>query len=202
MAAISWSATSAPCRIVQRAPGRRVAPQGGTLVGGSRHRKKFRLMSLFRTRLVAQSAAARFGTHHSRRLSCALSGGISTEPCVAWVIQYAMGHELCLYRSNAVRQGSVVLLLKISMVRMKKLIALLSHSEAFAVLLLEVAECSGQLPSKPARLLQACRNKHCSARHKRVHAASFDALWRLRCPKIDRRLQRANRSFFLDRMRL
>src|SRR5437899_1259259 len=86
---------------------------------------------------------------------------------------------------HILRQGSFVLLLKISMVRMKKLIALLSHGEAFAVLLLKVAECSGQLPSKPARLLQACRNKHCSARHKRVHAASFDALWRLRCPKID-----------------
>src|SRR5436309_12472799 len=67
------------------------------LSAASRHRKKFRLMSLFRTRLVAQSAAARVGTHHSRRLSCALSGGISTEPCVAWVIQYAMGHELCVY---------------------------------------------------------------------------------------------------------
>jgi hypothetical protein len=34
-----------------------------------------------------------------------------------------MGHELCLYRSNAVRQGTVVLLLKISMVLMKKLMA-------------------------------------------------------------------------------
>jgi hypothetical protein len=49
-----------------------------------------------------------------------------------------MGHEHCLYRSNAVRQGTVVLLLKFLMAAMKKLIAFLSHSEAFAALLLEV----------------------------------------------------------------
>jgi hypothetical protein len=56
------------------------------------------------------------------------------------------------------------------MVLMKKLIALLSHSEVFAAVLLEVAECGGQLPPKPRRLLQARRNKHRFDCHKRVHA--------------------------------
>jgi hypothetical protein len=49
-----------------------------------------------------------------------------------------MGHEQCLYRSNAVRQGTVVLLLKFFSGGDEKLIAFLSHSEAFAALLLEV----------------------------------------------------------------
>jgi hypothetical protein len=128
-----------------RAPERRV-PLWTARVSAALAARKFRLMSLFRTRLVAQSAAARFGTHHSRRLSCALSGGISTEPEFAWIsptgsVQYAIGHELCLYRSDAVRQGTVMLLLKILMEVTKKLITFLSHSEALVVLLLEVAEC-------------------------------------------------------------
>src|SRR5262245_55130159 len=74
------------------------ALQGGTLVGDSRRRKKFRLMSLFRTRPAAQSATVRFGTHHSRRLSCALSGGISTEPC---------------HRNEPIRDGSWAVLISI-----------------------------------------------------------------------------------------
>jgi hypothetical protein len=49
-----------------------------------------------------------------------------------------MGHEQCLYRSNAARQGTVVLLLKIFNGGDEKLMAFLSHSEAFAALLLEV----------------------------------------------------------------
>src|SRR5215475_4766104 len=148
MAAIRWSATSA-MRNVQRARRKGGCPTGRhTSRQRSPPKNKFRLMSLFRTRRVAQSATVRFGTHHSRRLSCALGGGFPRNPWLGSV-QCAMSHELCLYRSDAARQGSVVLLLKISMVLMKKLMALLSHSEAFAPLLLEVAECGGQLPSNP-----------------------------------------------------
>src|SRR5262245_52295188 len=66
--------------------------------------------------------------------------------------QCAMGHELCLYRSSAVRQGTVVLLLKISNSVDAKTYGLLSHSEAFAILLLEVAECGRQ----PRSNLGAC----------------------------------------------
>jgi len=53
---------------------------------------------------------------------------------------------------------------------MQKLIALLSHSEAPAAVLLEVAKCGGQLPSRPGRLLQARRKKDCSARHRGLAA--------------------------------
>ena len=71
---------------------------------------------------------------------------------VAWIsssgsIQSAIGHELCLYRSYAVRQGTVVLLLKISNGVDAESITMLSHSEAFAILLLEVAGCGRQPPS-------------------------------------------------------
>jgi hypothetical protein len=110
-----------------------------------------------------------------------------------------MSHELCLYRSDAARQGSVVLLLKISMVLMKKLMALLSHSEAFAPLLLEVAEFGGQLPSKPGCLLQACRNKACSARHKRVHARLSTRYGGLGVPQLiddsERSIELVSRSY-------
>src|SRR5262245_12936120 len=66
--------------------------------------------------------------------------------------QCAMGHELCLYRSSAVRQGTVVLLLKISNSVDEETYSLLSHSESFATLLLEVAEMRPQSRSK----LSAC----------------------------------------------
>src|SRR5262245_45863759 len=95
-----------PCCIVPACAGK-ASPSGRH--ASRRHsppKNKFRLMSLFRTRPVAQSATVRFGTHHSRRLSCALSGGISTEPDFRLgSVQGAMGHEQCLYRSNAARQG-------------------------------------------------------------------------------------------------
>jgi hypothetical protein len=73
-----------------------------------------------------------------------------------------MGHEQCLYRSNAARQGTVVLLLKIFNGGDEKLIAFLSHSEALAALLLEVGRMRPATAVKRACLLQACRKKNYS----------------------------------------
>ena len=148
MAAIRWSATSA-MRNVQRARRKGGCPTG-------RHTSRQRSPPKNKVQadeFIPYSARCPVGNgevRHSPLKAPQLRAWwrISTEP-LAWSVQCAMSHELCLYRSDAARQGSVVLLLKISMVLMKKLMALLSHSEAFAPLLLEVAECGGQLPSNP-----------------------------------------------------
>src|SRR5438093_8647551 len=60
-------------------------------------KNEFRLMSLFRTRRVAQSATARFGTHHSRRLSCALGGGLPRNPIFGLVQSNARWVMGCAY---------------------------------------------------------------------------------------------------------
>ena len=146
--------------------GKACALQAARASAASPPKNKFRLMSLFRTRLVAQSATARFGTHHSRRLSCALSGGISTEPDFRLgSVQRAMGHEQCLYRSNAVRQGTVVLLLKIFNGGDEKLIAFLSHSEAFAAILLEVGRMRPATAVKLGVLAASLSQEELRARH-------------------------------------
>jgi len=94
------------------------APEGSVPPGGHAPQRQLAAdqgqgwYSLIRARLVALSATARVGTHHSSASAARSVAAFPRAWTIAWMSRYAMDYEIWLYWWNGTRQGSVTPLMK------------------------------------------------------------------------------------------